>query len=176
LSYPVALACAAILASLWAAPGLDGAAGACLACLMLAIAVSDWRRYRVPDRLNALALALRGLDIAISPDGPRGEAALDALARAVVTFAAFYLFRAVYGWARGREGLGLGDVKLAGVAGAWVDWRLLPWIVEAAALFGLALALARGRRFGLKADSRLPFAVGLAPAIWLGWWLARLGF
>ena len=176
MSYAVALACAAVVASLWTAPGFDGAAGAVLACLTLAIAVSDWRRYRVPDRLNALALALRGLDILIAPEGPRAEVALDAFVRAGAAFAAFYLFRAAYYRMRGREGLGLGDVKLAAVAGAWVEWRLLPWVVEAAALFGLALALARRRRGGLKADTRLPFAVGFAPAIWLGWWWARMGF
>ncbi len=176
MSYAVALACAAVVASLWAAPDLDGVAGAALVCLMLAIAVSDWRRYRVPDRLNALALALRGFDILIAPQGSRGEAALDATVRMAAAFAAFYLFRAAYAALRGREGLGLGDVKLAAVAGAWVEWRMLPWVVEAAAVCGLALAIARRRRGGLRADTRLPFAVGFAPAIWLGWWLERVGF
>lgn len=160
-------------ASLWISPDGHGAAGALLATLMLFIARSDWRRYRVPDRLCVLAAALRGLDIVLLPNG-RLEAAAPALAGALVTSAAFYLFRASYGWIRGREGLGLGDVKLAGVAGAWVDFRLLPWVVEIAALFGLALALTRRR--ALRADSRLPFAVGFAPAIWLGWWLERLGY
>jgi leader peptidase (prepilin peptidase)/N-methyltransferase len=165
---------AAAAASLWAAPGLEGVIGAALAALMLAIARSDWRRYRVPDPLSATAMALRGIDIALSP-APRTEAALDALVGALVSAATFFLFRALYSWIRGREGLGFGDVKLAGVAGAWVDIRLLPWVVEAAAIFGLALALTRGRG-PLRNDTRLPFAVGFAPAIWLGWWLAQLGF
>ncbi len=179
MSYAVALTFGvAAAASLWAAPGWSGAAGAALAALMLAIALSDWRRYRVPDRLNLLALAVRGLDILISPTFSRADAALDAVTRAAVAGVCFYAFRALYGFARGREGLGLGDVKLAVVAGAWVDWRLLPWVIEAAALFGLALALARLRNgpTGQRALMRLPFAVGFAPAIWLGWWCERLGF
>ena len=169
----MALAAAAVAASFWAAPGLEGAAGAALACLMAAIAVSDWRRFRVPDRLNAMALALRGLDILVSSGGPRAEAAADALIRALLLVAAFYVFRALYGWLRRREGLGLGDVKLAGVAGAWVGWPLLPWVVEAAALVGFGVAFARRKH--AKGEVRLPFAVGFAPAIWLGWWLERLG-
>jgi leader peptidase (prepilin peptidase)/N-methyltransferase len=179
LSYLVALMLgAAAIASLWAAPDLHGVAGALLAALMAAIVVSDWRSYRVPDRLNALAVALRGLDILFLSEGARFGAALEALTRALVTAATFYLFRAVYGKLRGREGLGLGDVKLAGVAGAWIGWRLLPWVVEAAAIFVLGLAFWRARNKGNlpKADARLPFAVGFAPAIWLGWCVQQLGF
>jgi leader peptidase (prepilin peptidase)/N-methyltransferase len=67
-------------------------------------------------------------------------------------------------------------VKLAAVAGAWVDWRLLPYVVEAAALVGLALALVHARRNGsARADMKLPFAVGFAPAIFLGWSLGQFG-
>jgi leader peptidase (prepilin peptidase)/N-methyltransferase len=150
--------------------------GAALAALMLAVAVSDWRRLRVPDRLTALALALRAIDlIAGSPDAP--AALFDAALRAACVAALFYGFRAAYWRWRGREGLGLGDVKLAGVAGAWVDWPLLPYVVEAAALFGLALALLRARRegAGLSGGMKLPFAVGFAPAIFLGWSFSGFG-
>ena len=152
--------------------------GAALAALMSAIAVSDWRRYRVPDALTALALALRVADLVIAPPDSVIDALVDASLRAVVVAALFYLFRAAYRALRRREGLGLGDVKLAAVAGAWVDWRLLPYVVEAAALFGLALALVRMARAGSapRADLKLPFAVGFAPAIFLGWGLGRLGF
>ncbi len=74
--------------------------------------------------------------------------------------------------------MGLGDVKLAAVAGAWVDWRWLPLVVEFAAVFGLALALYRAARAGagLQGATKLPFAVGFAPAIFMGWQMQRLGF
>jgi len=149
--------------------------GAALASLMLGIAVSDWRRFRVPDKLTAQALALRALDLMV---GWQAEAFLDASLRAASAAALFYLFRLAYRRWRGREGMGLGDVKLAAVAGAWVDWRLLPYVVEAAALTGLALALAHARRKGAtpRGDLKLPFAVGFAPAIFFGWSLSHLGY
>lgn len=152
--------------------------GASLAYLMLAIAISDWRRYRVPDRLTALALALRTADLLAAPPGPRAEVLLGTCVRAAAMAGLFYIFRVAYRRLRGREGLGLGDVKLAGVAGAWVDWRVAPYVVEAAALFGLGLALFQARRAGARprGDNKLPFAVGFAPAIFLGWGLGRLGF
>ena len=150
---------------------VECAIGAALAALMFAIAVSDWREYRVPDRLIALALALRAIEIVVAAPTPRGEAALETIARAAAMAALFWLFRWIYRRLRGREGLGLGDVKLAAVAGAWVDWPLLPFVVEASAAFGLALALYRAARSRatLRAETRLPFAVGFAAAIFLGW-------
>jgi leader peptidase (prepilin peptidase)/N-methyltransferase len=149
--------------------------GATLACLMLAIAISDWRRYRVPDPLTVAALGLRALDIYLlgSP-----LAAPEATTRAAAMAASFWLFRWSYRRLRGREGLGLGDVKLAAVAGAWVDWPLLPLVVEAAALFGLSLALFRvlSAHVAPGGDMRLPFAVGFAPAIFLGWQMQQVYF
>ncbi len=159
-----------------AASAYEVVVGASLACLMLAIAVSDWRRFRVPDPLVALALLLRLFDLVVAPPGPRGEVLLAALVRAAAMAAFFYLFRFAYRRWRGREGMGLGDVKLAAVAGAWVDWPWLPFVMEFAALFGVALALARAYRAGqgLRGDTKLPFAVGFAAAIFMGWQLQRL--
>jgi leader peptidase (prepilin peptidase)/N-methyltransferase len=147
--------------------------GAALGGLMLAIAVSDWRRYRVPDPLVALALALRVVDVMAWPQGPRGEVLLEAVVRAAAMAGFFWLFRWAYRRWRGREGMGLGDVKLAAVAGAWIDWPLLPYVVQFAALFGVGVALLRAGR-GLRGDTKLPFAVGFATAIFVGWQWQRL--
>ena len=149
--------------------------GAALAGLMLAIAVSDWRRYRVPDRLVVLALALRVVDLMAAPAGLRADDLLAAFVRAVTMAGLFWLFRLAYRRLRGREGMGLGDVKLAAVAGAWIDWTFLPFVVEFAALFGVAVGLLRWGR-GLRSDTKLPFAVGFAAAIFVGWQLQRFYF
>ena len=48
---------AAVMGSLLAAPGPDGLLGAFLAALMLAIAVTDTRRYIIPNELTGAAFA-----------------------------------------------------------------------------------------------------------------------
>jgi len=85
----------------------------------------------------------------------------------------FLGLRVVYRGLRGREGIGLGDVKLAVVAGAWLDWLTMAIIVEIAAVAGLVTYLVRRYWFGqqLHMTSRLPFGLFFAPAIWLGWLL-----
>jgi hypothetical protein len=105
-------------ASVIVMPGARGGAGAGLACLMIAIAAVDARRFIIPDELSAAALALGLVHAAIRhPDGI-GEALALAALRAGVVAAAFLGLWALYRRPRGREGIGLGDVKLAGVAGS----------------------------------------------------------
>ena len=166
----------AVWASLASAPGWSGAAGAILAGLMLAIAVVDRRRMIIPDELNGLAfvagLAAAG---AGAPDAPL-IAVGHALLRAGLMFLFFLGFRAAYRALRGVEGMGFGDVKLAAVAGAWIDWAFLPLVVEIAALSGLAAALfAYLRGGGLDLKGRLPFGAFFAPAIWICWLIAARG-
>ena len=153
----------------------DAGLAAAFGALMLGVAVSDWRRYRVPDPLVAAALALRAFDLFVMPAEPPLPALAAAAARALVMSGLFYLFRLAYRRWRGREGMGLGDVKLAAVAGAWVDWPWLPAVVQVAALSGLALAILRAARRGQKlgATTRLPFAVGFSGAIFVGWQAQR---
>jgi leader peptidase (prepilin peptidase)/N-methyltransferase len=96
-----------------------------------------------------------------------------ALVRAAVLALAFLSIRLLYHRLRTRQGLGLGDVKLAGVAGAWLDWTMLPVAVEIAALAALTGVLAHQliTRQDLKATTRLPFGLFFAPAIWIAWLL-----
>jgi leader peptidase (prepilin peptidase)/N-methyltransferase len=168
-----AVGAGAIWASLAAAPGWRGAAGAILAGLMLAIAIIDHRRMIIPDELNALAF-IAGLVVAgAGADAPPAIAILQALVRASLMFALFFGFRAGFRALRGLEGMGFGDVKLAAVAGVWLDWAGLPIVVEIAALSALAAALcARLRGDGFDPKSRLPFGTFFAPAIWICWLLA----
>ena len=162
----------AVLASFAVSPGRLGVAGAALATLALAIAVVDRRRLIIPDELNALAF-VAGLATAGLTDAAPREAVLHALLRASLMSAAFFVFRAGYRGLRGREGMGLGDVKLAAVAGVWLGWTDLPVAVDIAALSALASALLgrlRGNEWSLAA--KLPFGAFFAPAIWICWLLA----
>jgi hypothetical protein len=53
----------------------------------------------------------------------------------------FLIARIAYRGFRGREGLGLGDVKLAAAAGAWLSLPMLPIAIEIAAITALMLSL-----------------------------------
>jgi leader peptidase (prepilin peptidase)/N-methyltransferase len=163
----------AVLTSIAVAPGWSGAAGAVLAGLMLAIAVIDHRRMIIPDELNALALIGGLVAAGVGMEAASTVAILQALVRAAVMFALFFAFRAGYRALRGVEGMGLGDVKLAAVAGVWLDWAFLPIVVEIAALSALAAALCAALRGdGFDPKARLPFGTFFAPAIWICWLLA----
>jgi leader peptidase (prepilin peptidase)/N-methyltransferase len=159
--------------SLAAVPGVGGWLGSCLALIMLAIAAVDARRFIIPDFLNAAGLALGLVHAALRGEGSVAEAVATAGLRAAALALVFLAFRVLYARVRGRDGLGLGDVKLAAVAGAWLDWNAIPVAIEIAALSALAVYSLRHLvlRRPLRATTRLPFGLFFGPAIWLGWLL-----
>lgn len=169
---PIALV--AMAASLAIDGGAGGMLAAGLALVAVAIAVIDARRFIIPDELN-LAGALLGLAYAALPAPSAMEGLLLALLRGGLTALALLAIRSAYRRLRGRDGLGLGDVKLAIVAGIWLDWMMIPIAIDIAAGAGLAAygvrQLAGGR--AIRATGRLPFGLFFAPAIWIGWMLER---
>ena len=169
---------AAATASIWAVPGASGLLGAGLALLMLAIAVVDYRYFIIPNELTAAALALALVNAVLAPTPSIVESVAGAALRGAITMLFFLSLRWLYRRLRQREGLGLGDVKLAFVAGAWLDWAMIPVAIEIAALAALA-AYGAWQVFGrrsLDATSRLPFGLFFAPAIWLSWLLGAALF
>jgi leader peptidase (prepilin peptidase) / N-methyltransferase len=168
------LACALlamVATSLIAAPNPDGLAGALLGALMLAIAVTDARLYLIPNELTGAAAALALLRAAaIGPDAG-ASALLWTVIRALVVALPLLALMAGYRAWRGRDGLGLGDVKLVAVAGAWLGLPALFAAIELAALaaIGAYVLNAAIKRRPLKSTAFLPFGLFLAPAIWLGW-------
>lgn len=162
---------AGIAASLILVPNALGVAGGGLAVLMIAIAVVDARRFIIPNELTAAALALGFLHAAIQ--GPVVEALASAALRGAVLAVTFLSLRVLYRWIRGRDGIGLGDIKLAGVAGVWLDWSMAPVAIEIAALAALTAyamrLVSKGR--SVRSTSRLPFGLFFAPAIWIAWLL-----
>jgi leader peptidase (prepilin peptidase)/N-methyltransferase len=169
-----------VTASLVAAPNAQGMAGAGLALIMIAIAVVDARRFIIPDDLNIAALALAFINATLVANGSVIEAVASTVLRGGALALAFLGLRVIYRQLRKRDGLGLGDVKLAGVAGAWLGWQTMSIAVEIAAVSALIVYLGRQRALGrpLRSISYLPFGLFLAPAIWLGWlieimWVAQ---
>ena len=138
---------------------------------MLAIAVVDQRRFIIPNQLTAVAVALGIVYSAVAEPHAMAQAVVLSTVRGAVLALMFWGLRAAYTRVRGREGMGLGDVKLAGAGGMWLGWQAIPIAIEIAALSALA-ALALGHVLGrrrIHAATRLPFGLFLAPAIWLAW-------
>lgn len=165
-------AASAVAATLFLISDARGAAGSGLALLMIAIAVVDARRFIIPDELSAAALGL-GLAIAAWQADDMMAALGAAMLRGAALALAFWGLRALYRRLRGQDGLGLGDVKLAGVAGVWLDWATIPVAIEIAALSALAVCAVRycRDRGAVASTTKMPFGLFFAPAIWIAWLL-----
>jgi leader peptidase (prepilin peptidase)/N-methyltransferase len=175
-SVPAYAACGAgVVGSVVAAPWLPGLLGGALAVVMLAIAAIDARYFIIPDKLVLASLALGLVNTAIAPEQAESGFGFVVL-RAVVLAALFYAFRATYRYVRHREGIGLGDVKLAAVAGLWLTWMGAAVAIDIAALAALAAVLAsvlRGQK--ISGTTRVPFGLFFAPAIWFAWLIDVVG-
>ncbi len=138
-------------------PGVWGFASALLGWALLALLLLDVTHYWLPDRLT---WPLLGLGLLLGP-APFAERVLAAAIAGGALLALSLAYRAL----RGRDGLGLGDVKLATALGAWLSPPLLAPLLLLAAALGLLMALGlRLRRGELAADMRLPFGACLAAA------------
>lgn len=142
-----------------------------LAAVGVALAMIDLDVQRLPDKLTlpsyAVGLALLGVAAAASSDGHAFERA--ALGMAIL-FGLYALLWLIY-----PSGMGLGDVKLAGVLGlylAYLGWGQLvvggfsAFLLGAVVSVGLVLFRDAGRK------SRVPFGpfmlLGVLVGIWVG--------
>lgn len=146
-----------------------GLAGALLGWTLLALAALDLRHFWLPDWLT-LPLLAGGLAATLLLHPARLPTQFAAAGLAGLTL---WLVRALFARLRGREGLGLGDVKLAAGLGAWLSPALLPPLLLLAALAGLALAaavrLGRGQHGRQGRWPIVPFGACLAVAAWPTW-------
>jgi leader peptidase (prepilin peptidase)/N-methyltransferase len=170
-----AAALLAFTASLVAVPGGRGLLGGGLALVVIAIARIDARELIIPNTLVLAALALGLCNAGLTSPAGMLDGLLFAIVRGAAFAFLFFVLQVGYRKLRRREGLGSGDVKLAAAGGAWLDWVMIPVVIEIAAAAALTVYLsshlAGQRDEPLRLTSRLPFGLFLAPAIWLGWLL-----
>jgi len=136
---------------------------------LLALAIADLRAFRLPDRLLLLATAAGAAWVWLG-DGtgwpPLADRMQGAALGALVGGGSFWLIRVTYRLTRGRDGMGLGDVKLMAVLGMVLGIERLPLMVLLAAVSTLALSVLRSWRRGrpLNRLGRAPFGAALALA------------
>lgn len=138
------------------------------------IIAQDLRSFTIPDGA-VVALAALALAVRVAAHDSALLIVLDVLMTGGVLFA----FREIYFCRRGFDGLGLGDVKLAGAGGLLVGAQAFAVALLGASLIALAgvtvLHLVARDRVAL-ASRKLAFGVMLAPAIYLAWLAQALPF
>lgn len=133
---------------------------------LLGLAVCDLMAFRLPDSLTG-TLAMLGL--ALAWEDP-GRDLIGAGLAAVAGVAAFWILRASYLAVRGREGLGLGDVKLMAGIGAGLGLSMLPVATLVAAISALGVAIIRRViARDMQADQPIAFGAYLAGGAGLVW-------
>ncbi len=146
-------------------------AGAVFLFCVVMIARDDWAFRIVPD----CYLLLMGATGAVYAFLSSNESAVDIVSglafRSAIPGLTGLAAAVLYRLLRGRDGLGLGDVKLMAAAGLWLPLMASFHAIAVASFAALIAIGVGGLRRGTKlvlTDS-LPFAVFLAPAFWLLW-------
>jgi leader peptidase (prepilin peptidase)/N-methyltransferase len=152
-------------------PGWQAGCWALFCFLLLGLAVMDAETLLLPDVFTLPGL-LAGVAFSGLSGGDRGwQAGLRAAGRsllaAAVAAAALLLIAGAYWLARRRMGMGMGDVKLLAMLGAWLGLQqaalVLFLAVIAGALYGVILILWRPRE-GAAGQLAVPFGTMLSVA------------
>jgi leader peptidase (prepilin peptidase)/N-methyltransferase len=155
-----------------------------LLTILVSVCAIDARFGIIPDglvlALAASGLIQTGLAFLVGEAGPTGLAwtnaafasYLDAFAwragDAAAVFAAALALRGCYRVLRGREGLGLGDVKLVTAAALWTGLSGLPFVLGGAVVSAmLSLLVLRSEGAELRSGDAIAFGPHLALGIWL---------
>ena len=163
-----------------ALPVPAGLASITLGVLMVAGAEVDARTYLLPDAVTygaavcgiaAAAALTQGFESSLEPWFAAGDAVL----RAACVAGLLALLRWVYARSRKREGIGLGDVKLAAAVGAWLPLDAAPLCFGVGASGALVTVLvAHLRGDDVDRAMKLPFGAFLCPALWLTFYASNL--
>jgi leader peptidase (prepilin peptidase)/N-methyltransferase len=136
-----------------------------LAWSLVSLSAIDIAVYRLPDAFT-LPLLAGGLAVAFLLPG---RPVLDHLAGAALGWGALAALGLAFRRWRGVDGMGMGDAKLFGAAGAWLGWAALPSVMLiacAAAFVWVGARALLGHRAG---GARIAFGVPLSLAILAVW-------
>lgn len=137
-------------------------------CLMIALAAIDFEHFLLPDRLTLTGLGA-GLLIHLADALLPGPTPLiswatlsEALVGAVVGGGVLLAMAETWLWLKGEQGMGMGDVKMLAMIGAFLGWKGALVALFVAALAGAATGVALMVLGRADMRSRLPFGSFLA--------------
>lgn len=126
--------------------------------LMLVLALIDYDHMLLPDRLTLPGIAVGLAAQLVAPLVGLGPAVIGTVLGAGILLAVWGLWWVI----RREEGMGLGDVKMLALVGAFLGWQGVLVTLFFGALSGSAVGLALMGRGGVDLRSKLPFGVFLA--------------
>lgn len=140
-----------------------------LAIALIWISLVDFDRFEIPDIAALVLFVSGGLSILRMPSFDRWDHILAGIMFAGLLFLVAFLFRIL----RGHQGLGFGDVKLAGGIGLWVGLNGVVFVLLGAALAALvtlsALSLMRRQSMEELRNSGIAFGPFLCLFTWVVW-------
>lgn len=154
---------------------------AIISCLlgwcMFGIAAYDFRYYIIPDILSLPLIPLGLLSTCFTQSAIyASDLVLYHCISAMAAGLLLLVVRVTYRLLRGREGLGLGDVKLGMTCGAWIGFIGFTHAIALASSIAIAHILFMNindlRKLNLT--TRVPFGAYFAPAIWVVWIVSHL--
>lgn len=137
---------------------LEAVAAAIFCALMLALALIDLEHLLLPDKLTFPGIAA---GLLLQP-WIAGVSLLDAVVGALIGAGLLILLINVWYWLREEEGMGLGDVNLMAVIGAFLGWKGVLFALLCGALLGALVGLALMALRRMDMSSKLPFGTFLA--------------
>ena len=161
--YPLveALTAALFVALLWwSPPGLRLLASWCLASALVAVAFIDLDHQIIPNEITLPGIAI-GLLLALVAPPPLW---LDALLGVVIGGGLMWGVSAAYEWRTGQIGLGMGDVKLVAMLGAFLGVEAALGVMVVGSLIGLLYGIVLIARRGGGRKTRIPFGPALVAA------------
>ena len=181
-------------------PSLAAVKWAAFSAVLVVLAVTDLRERILPDRVNLTGAILGLVASALVPVGDgtalwlsrqmfdfpppaRALSVCDAILGAVSGAGVLWMFAEGYFRLRGHEGMGLGDVKMMGMAGTFLGTKAVLLTIMAGAVLGSIIGLAFMLLQRKESDYELPFGLFLAAgglvAVFFGpplitWYFSRL--
>jgi len=150
-------------------PSFEAAAAAIFCALLVALAAIDAEHFLLPDKITLPGIFV---GLALQPYLPDATI-LEAVLGVLIGAGALILLINFWYWLREEEGMGLGDVNMLAMIGAFLGWKGAAVTLAAGALLGAFTGLILMIPGKLEARSRLPFGVFLAVGALLALFFGR---
>lgn len=157
---------------------------AIFATMLVCASGIDVDRMILPDKFTITGIAMGLVGAAIVPDA--GRTLLESGFGILLGGGFLWAVAALYLWARKRDGMGGGDIKLLAWIGAALGWKAIPAVILLSSLVGSVAGMALAWRAKDGMQKAIPFGPYLAASAlayeifggrqWADWYLRLHGF